>query len=111
MSHTPGPWIFSHDADGSWSEHDDPLGVRYIRAAGKMGALLGGVKYYPWTPDNVDDWTLIAAAPDLLAALKAQSRDDGECFCEVGIGNPNMRGEHSPACKQALDAIRKAEGR
>jgi len=29
---------------------------------------------YPWTPDKDDDWRLIAAAPDMLAALKSIDR-------------------------------------
>lgn len=96
MSHTPGPWRFEHDPDGSMSEHDDPLGVRYIRSDGHMGALMGGTKYYPWTPDNVDDWYLIAAAPDLLNALKSLMDSEGDVHEKVVA---------------ARNAIAKAEGR
>lgn len=31
---------------------------------------MGNETYYPWTPENIADWQLIAAAPDLLEALK-----------------------------------------
>ncbi len=44
---------------------------RYIRCDAVPGALMGGVRYYPWTPKNEADWILIAAAPELLAALKS----------------------------------------
>lgn len=29
----------------------------------------------------------------------------GECWCEVGIGNPMVRGVHSNACQKALDVL------
>lgn len=51
---------------------------------------------------------VVAAAPDLLAALKGLSR--GGCFCGVSIGNPMYGGVHSPACIAAYAAIKKAEG-
>ena len=28
-------------------------------------------RYYPWVPDNETDWSLIAATPEMFAALKA----------------------------------------
>ena len=29
----------------------------------------------------------------------------GACWCEVGIGNPMVRGVHSNACQRALDVV------
>jgi hypothetical protein len=99
MSHTPGPWdlkIAPVDAsDIYWderSEHDGP--VRTIEARGEM--LLVSQRFYPSTPENLDDWKLIAAAPDLLAALKT--------IVEEGYAAQTM-------LRAAEAAIAKAEGR
>ncbi len=78
IGHTPGPWRFEENEEGSIPEHGEAC--RYIRAEGKHGALMGGVKYYPWTPSNRADWMLIAAAPDLLAVcrnIKQRFADEG----------------------------------
>jgi hypothetical protein len=61
----------------------------------------------PTSPTNAK---LIAAAPDLLDALKRLNRSHHEpCWCECAIGNPMMT-EHSRACVAARAAIAKAEG-
>lgn len=36
--------------------------------------IMGSAAYYPWVPDNEADWRLIAAAPELLEALKYARR-------------------------------------
>lgn len=41
---------------------------------------------------------------DLRAALRGLSQG-ATCFCEVAIGNPNMRGRHSQACVNARQAL------
>jgi hypothetical protein len=53
---------------------------------------------------------LIAAAPDLLAALRALARGAPEypCFCKVALGKASR---HTIACLNAVAAIAKAEGR
>lgn len=79
MSHTPGPW-FVREPDGD--EHTEVY-------AEKTGAVC-----YP----EPDDAHLIAAAPELLAALKFA--------VSVLQDNHIARGEAA-----ALAAIRKAEGR
>jgi len=57
--HTPGPWNFRQDPDfGTWT----------IFADGK--SIMGNEKYYPWVPSDAADWQLIAAAPELLDALR-----------------------------------------
>ncbi len=106
VSHTPGPWRFDEvdeDRDDNIAEHDHL--VRYIRAEGTIGALMGGAKYYPWTPGSRADWVLIAAAPDLLAALKAMvaSYDGLRDVLTSGIVKDKL------AAAEA--AIAKAEGR
>lgn len=57
MSHTPGPWRI---------EVSD--GAKHLRSA-KGDSLMCNMDFYPWTPDNPDDWTLIAAAPRLADEL------------------------------------------
>jgi hypothetical protein len=100
MSHTPGPWHLTMDDtdESSLAEHGE--GVRYIRAEGTPSAIMGSARYYPWTPDNFDDWRLIAAAPDLLAACKEFVRkcDQGEALSTRSYA-------------QMKAAIAKAEGR
>jgi hypothetical protein len=56
MSHTPGPWIFSHDPD-AYSDDDYCIGV----PGGKVDQVAVCSKR---------DAALIAAAPDLYAVLK-----------------------------------------
>lgn len=41
--------------------------------------------------------TLVAAL-DLCAVALANTR--GDCYCGVGIGDPNYRGVHSPKCEE-----------
>lgn len=106
-AHTPGPWRYERDEDGSMAEHDDTFKPRYIRCDSKPGALMGGVKYYPWTPDNEADWVLIAAAPDLLAELKATRDAFYRCLTVNGT-NAEFA---TVACGRADAAIAKAEGR
>lgn len=60
--HTPGPWRLE-EADGA----------AYICMQVKAldgESLMGDERYYPWVPSNLADWHLIAAAPELLEALK-----------------------------------------
>lgn len=93
--HTPGPWVFSQDA--GW----------YIRAEGV--SLMGNETYYPWNPENIADWQLIAAAPDLLEALKALS-----CTARTFRNVPQEKQCWTPiddeALEAAFNAISKATG-
>ncbi len=59
MAHTPGPWTYHKNK-----------GVRSIDAP-SCRFLFDDERYYPSCSENEDDWPLIAAAPDLLAACKA----------------------------------------
>jgi hypothetical protein len=56
--YTPGPWLLV----------GNDYGDREIIANGK--ALMCDTQYYPWCPDDSADWSLIAAAPELLEALQ-----------------------------------------
>ena len=55
---TPGPWLVKerHGCD------------QLVASDGT--SLMGNETYYPWTPENMADWRLIAAAPDLYEALE-----------------------------------------
>jgi hypothetical protein len=104
MSHSSAPWTFSHTLDLGMSEQDDPNGVRMIEDD-KGRPLLVGSKYYPSTPDDLDDWHLIAAAPDLLAECKALR-------AEVQSHNDDYHHVTSKERLASVDAvIAKAEGR
>lgn len=59
MAVTPGPWRYEQNARGD----------RSIRSA-DGSVIFCDTQYYPWCSDNEADWPLVAAAPDLLAALK-----------------------------------------
>ncbi len=46
----------------------------------------------------------------LLEALKSQRYATGEqCFCEVSIDNPMLKGKHTESCKKAMAALERAE--
>ena len=57
-THSTGPWIFNKK-EKVWTISD---------ASGYP--MMGNERYYPWVPSDEADWNLIAAAPDLLEALK-----------------------------------------
>lgn len=90
MSHTPGPWRFEIRTDYP-NDH-----VNGIWGPGGEEIVVTDSGYYPPT---IADARLIAAAPDLLAALKFALTADSGFAC--------------PAATEAvlLAAIAKAEGR
>lgn len=59
MAHSKGPWARSEEG-----------GTSHIRDADGT-SLMADETYYPWCPSNDDDWNLIAAAPEMLQALKS----------------------------------------
>lgn len=54
---TPGPWVFE-DSCGKW----------FLKMNGS--AEMCNEHYYPWCPDNMHDWYLIAAAPEMYETLE-----------------------------------------
>lgn len=86
MAHTPGPW--------------DWFGVELLSTAGfVLGTKRDG-------RPNSEDASLIAAAPDLLAALKAMVVE----YCDYTIINNLGDPETQHNIKLARAAIAKAEG-
>lgn len=96
--HTPGPWSFLRQ-DGD--QHRE-----ICAATGE--SLMGDVQYYPWAPDRDEDWALIAAAPEMLEALKlmVEFYEDAD-HDEEAKAFPT---ENCPICR-AKAVIRKAGGR
>lgn len=62
-------------------------------------------RYYPWCPAEDADWRLIAAAPDLLAALVALAEKFGNAICRE-----DMTASERAALDAARAAIAKAGG-
>ncbi len=95
-SHTPGPWQAHHDH--GWLVVESRCGNLYIKVEKGSAART-----------HMADASLIAAAPDLLAAL-GQAVD---AYCslansgDAGFWDP----EALPEVRQARAAIAKAEGR
>jgi hypothetical protein len=52
-----------------WTIHIDEHGDKYLKSA-DGNDMMCDTPYYPWTPSEHADWLLIAAAPELLEALK-----------------------------------------
>lgn len=96
MAHTPGPWTYRPNKD--YDPH---------RILGSDGSIvMNDEQYYPQCSDNPEDWPLIAAAPDLLAALQMVRDADEDCRKE---NDPHVIPD---AARAKIDAaIAKAEGR
>lgn len=104
MKHTPSPWQLR-----GLSDH---VRVEHVTAAGKTNvARCGSSKVGPREPSNEEVWAnahLIAAAPELLEALKELEAE----VADLRAGrtwDPNYEGVKK-AHLHAKTAIRKAEG-
>lgn len=97
MAHTPGPWWV--DGPGEGIEVHDTFG----RTASVWGE--GGAGGEAW-----DNARLIAAAPELLAALRA-ARDDLSDLLEVADLTDEGVADTTAVLNQVIAAIAKAEGR
>jgi hypothetical protein len=109
------PWSFAPKIGECWAIND-----------AEGDSFMGHQTYYPWTPDNINDWKLIALAPTIAAELikeravnakllEALKRADKDLFaCQFVI---NLVGGFDPAyvrdsletLKIMRDAIKQAE--
>jgi hypothetical protein len=90
--HTPGPWEVQGSLE-TWKR----------TVVGQDAFPVAEVTKRRFTTDA--NARLIAAAPELAAALLATARHPGPCWCRI---EPAI-GEHSEArCLNARDALRKA---
>lgn len=94
--HTPGPWGWVYDGSSTYSigEDDDPQGTMIASVADRRSERA------------MANCSLIAAAPELLAALKGLlAFEEYAAYCqECGIGR-------SAEWQAAKAAVAKAEGR
>jgi hypothetical protein len=101
-AHTPGPWNIGRDI------HDNRIGI---------GSESGVVVYAPMGKDamkagvqSIEDARLIAAAPEMLEALKAHDK----YMFDAGYDGPQSKVLHPNAAKnwrRVQAAIAKAEGK
>jgi len=103
MNHTPG----------SWTAHDDDGTGTLPCVLSKQITTFGN--FYVAQCNVYDDARLIAAAPELYAALKYMNHMGGDerggyCICPLQDGSaPNNK--HATVCADARAAIAKVEGR
>lgn len=99
--HTPGPWQI--DSDGNIDSNSGLVALVYRNAIDRGSA------------EEATNANLIAAAPDLLAALRwleAKARDVYEQLAPPkGLQQIAVQGALSEALLAARDAIAKAEGK
>ena len=116
MTHTPGPWHL-HDAFGN----QDGVGVYRgeTQIAGVFGRSRDDLPRQEADAETHANARLIAAAPDLLNALKMQvtyrMRDGSPCGCPAGREEDEPTGtmplHHSTSCQMLRDALANVEGR
>lgn len=108
--HTPGPWFFE-------VRNDDPYSDNHI-VVGRIGSdgfpethctVRAGCEEVLEAGSMEANARLIAAAPELLAALKAAQKRLCE-HCPSDTSGERV-GEHTDECLAAQDAIEKAEGK
>jgi hypothetical protein len=100
--HTPGPWVWDCNTLRPAEPNPDVSAVHSILDADGGYGFLGS--HHMETQQELDaDRALIAAAPDLLAALQIVVRDWTAQFERNGHLAPTW-------CKRAREAIAKAGG-
>jgi hypothetical protein len=122
MSHTPAPWHIATVDEVGYSIHGQPIELTGIKAGihtriGTVSHVFEGVAPNAgWQPIpeemNLANARLIAAAPDLLAALKLafQALDAIGDEMTVGERYTNAGQYLIDSLNPARDAIKKAEG-
>ena len=105
MSFTKGPWRIGTEKDDMGTEPDFPI----VSDAGGIKGLpwfVAAVWNSDWTPTNAANARLIAAAPDLYAALKEAEA----CLDYVGVRDEGIDFDRvDNARTSALAALANAE--
>lgn len=102
MKHTPGPWFIEHDA----SQFENHAAIS-AKTHGMLAHVVWKMEDDDQTPECEANARLIAAAPDLLAALREISADYADRFdLESPSTNPGIK----IVIEQARAAIAKATG-
>lgn len=97
--HTPGPWSFACDSYGKVQHSRKACVYTTVRENGSERLVNVAQKIARW-----EDARLIAAAPEMLEALKALMDNTHTCGVDCEMSKPCPLGE------QARAAIAKAEG-
>ena len=108
MSHTPGPWVKDYGATLGHIKTTSPTVADGTPTVARydIGRQFPDVTFAISIEEQEANGHLIAAAPDLLAALK-----DLLAACDFdAMGQPFEEGE-CPACDRARAVIAKAEGK
>lgn len=102
--HTAGPWRAGSGTGGNGSVVSDQLAVGALGGPDAVDYYGGNLIAESVAPENIP---LIAAAPELLAAL----RDLDECYCEAGQElSREDRHRHRMTLIKARAAVAKATG-
>lgn len=127
MKHTPAPWTYKNSpgaGHGIWADLRPALGERFskdfpIYASGDLPAPKVQIAYGQWVQFPSDEWdamqiangALMAAAPDLLAALQEVSRlDNADRIASCSTGEPVTTYAFQEAMARVDAAIAKATG-
>lgn len=115
--HTPGPWTLKRGA-GRYSDRlyieSHVYSTQTVTSGKDQIAQLTSLYWDDHGQEVEANAFLIAAAPELLAALKAlQTWPKQNCWCPLERAQAEAHGTkiHMPSCKAARAATAKAEGR
>lgn len=115
---TPGPWVVDvrggcvavyqngRQEDTNGCHFDDERNIAYSNKGAEYDKVVG---YWSMDKKTIRDFTLIAAAPELLEALQCLF-EHYKALADSGDAG-NWRLEDEPAGKKALHAIAKALGK
>ena len=108
ITHTPGPWIAQKDIRHSANTGSLPSGPLWWAVYGRS-RILKMEEPAPWLSEGEQEANarLVAAAPDLLAALQ----NARNVLAALATGQLKSIDRDSSALGQARAAIAKAEGR
>jgi hypothetical protein len=101
--HTPGPWAWENN-------NPEEIGEEGGQLVASSGEVLIETDAGFYGPHGLATRALIAAAPDLLAALEACVTEDGARCLAYGSDTPTLRRRIAAINEAARAAIAKARG-